>query len=106
MYSAVTQLTCYCHLSFSETPDDCPKDGKNWTASGVKCYHFVPEQAGAKAFTFEAAKEQCKGYGGPVRWSHTTLVNVCFVILLTSLYFSAFHRASAANHPRGESIYC
>lgn len=79
---------CYTLLSFVivlETPEDCPQDGKNWTASGVKCYYFVPEQAGAKAFTFQAAKEQCKGYGRPVRWSqhHTGQLWLCFVMLLT-----------------------
>ncbi|XP_076119658.1 CD302 antigen isoform X2 [Alosa pseudoharengus] len=45
-----------------EMLDDCPKDGKNWTSSGTRCYHFVQAEAGAKAFTFEAAKAQCQGY--------------------------------------------
>ncbi|XP_063070116.1 CD302 antigen isoform X2 [Engraulis encrasicolus] len=45
-----------------ETDEDCPKDGKVWKASGTRCYHYVEMGEPAKTYTFEAARELCKGY--------------------------------------------
>ncbi|KAJ8253345.1 hypothetical protein GJAV_G00211910 [Gymnothorax javanicus] len=43
---------------------DCPGDGRMWVPFGENCYHFVHgEENVAKSYTFQSAREMCRGYG-------------------------------------------
>ncbi|KAJ8350212.1 hypothetical protein SKAU_G00253420 [Synaphobranchus kaupii] len=43
---------------------DCPADGRTWVPFEQSCYHFVHgEENIAQSYTYQSAKEICRGYG-------------------------------------------